>query len=573
MYSTFLTKTATGETVAATGPELPNSGDRKKSHYLEDIYDPDTVSDTDASKYVVPREGELVFDPPNKRTYLVTHVAGEDAKYKSTLTLIDMNAGGQSDDSDSSIIGAPAGFQGEAVLGIDYSVRPPRAQVDSRVWKADAAYALLYKGVVIGSSGQVISAQYGTNGDLISSQVPVKLAAVNNMTNHAIMTTTAFSVNQNADELPDGSVCTLVFYDAAGNPIPSAVTLGVQHTALLRDHQIGIKYVSSVELVAPWFTDATDPYTLNVPINVAIPTIEFYMNVHYSDGTVKQQLIDGTKAYLVGLNEYKPTTVGQFSNIVAVYSFDEGEQAVLSDPGSPNQKRQKYKVVCTQVNGAYSPKLFTYPVADGDEFTMRHWLCDLTRSFVTDVTSHVTLNDTSPAFKPSTFGVEQNMVFNLRLNDVSPEYSAWPLVQHTTLVLYKPASGVGKRWDVRYSNGATPYTALNVSSVTTDDKQVINLAGGYTTISDWLNRLYYPVEPLMDTTKESAVPVPNMFRLVDTAGNKQVISINDWNKDVTLTAAITSGQTLFIQWIKQADNGSQLQLGVTGVVVDTNPQN
>ncbi|WP_275276197.1 hypothetical protein [Klebsiella quasipneumoniae] len=571
MFDTSTTSTTSSTSVAATGPQLPNSNDLLTPLDISNLYDPDTVADSDASKYIVGREGQTVIDGLNQRAYVITHVGTEDAKYKSTLKRIGFVT--DSDDNSSDIIGLPGRFAGNGVLGIDYSVRPPRAVIDGRVWAPDAAYGLLYKGVVIGDTGQVISVQYATNGDLISNQVPTKLAAVNNMTNHSIFTTTAFSVTQTADELPDGSLCTLVFFDAAGNMIPEPYELGVMHTALLRDHQIGIKYVSAIELISPWFTDTTDPTTLNIPINVAMSSVQFSARIHYNDGSTKEQLIDGTKCAIIGLNEYKPTTVGQRASITLRYSFDEDEQALIAEPNYPNMKSETYQIVCTQVNGAYSPKLYTYPVWNGTGYSLKHYLYDLTRGYATDVTQHVTLNDTSPAFQPANYGVQQDMVFNLTLSDVSSTFKAWTLVQHTSITLYKANTGTGRRWAIQYSSANNPYVAYNVGYTEANGVQSINLAGSILTISDWLNRLYYPVEPLIDATKESAALAPNYIRLVDTNGVTHDLEINDWNKPQALTSPVASGQTLFLQWIQKSENGAELQLATTGVVVDVAPSN
>lgn len=571
MFDTSTTSTTTTTSVAATSPQIPNANDLMTVLDINNLYDPDTVDDADASKYIVGRENQIVLDGLNQRAYRITHVGTEDAKYKSTLTPIGFYT--NSTDSSSDIIGLPGRFAGKGVLGIDYSVRPPRAVIDGRIWAPDADHGLLYKGLTIGKTGKVISVQYGTNGDLISNQVPVKLASVNNMTNHSIYTTTSFSVTQTADELVDGSLCTLVFFDVDGNMIPETFELGVMHTALLRDHRLGIKYVTSVDLVAPWFTDTTDPLTLNIPLNVAMSSIQFSAIVNYNDGSSVEQVIDGTKCALIGLDEYKPTTVGQRATIALRYSFDEDEQALLAEPNYPNMMTTLYDIVCTQVNGAYSPKLYTYPIWNGTSWSLKHFLYDLTRAYATDVTSLVTLNDTSPAFQPSNYGVQQDLVFNLTLSDVSKSYKPWTLVQHTSITLYKASTATGRKWSVRYSQANDPYLGYNVGFTTTNGVQSIDLAGGILTIPDWLTRLYYPAEPLVDSTKESAPPIPNFVRLVDTEGNTTTFDINDWNKPHVMTTPVANGQTLFLQWIKKADNGSELQLAVTGVVVDSNPSN
>ncbi len=573
MFDQNITSVSAAASLPATQPQRQNASDRKSMLYIEDMYDPDKVSDADASKYIVPFEGQLIYDVPNKVIYWAAHVASESARYKTTLEVW-QRVGAENDDSTiSDILGLPGGFQGDAVLGVDYSVRPPRAVIDGRVWAPNAAYALLYQGDIVGKSGKVISAQYTTGGDVLTQDIPVELAGLDTIQNKTIMVTSPFSVTLNAEELPDGSRATVMFYDSEGNPIRNSQSLSVQHTALLRDNRMGMRYITSVELIAPWFTDATDPKRLNIPVNVAMTSIEFRALIHYSDGDPRVATIDGRKITLIGLNQYKPTSVGSRASLTLVYNLDDDEQMQLSDPGNPNQYRTGYDIVATPVEGAYSPKLYTYPVWEGNGFGLRHYLYDLERSTAIDVTNHVTINESSAVFKPSSYGIEQNMVFNLLLSDVSPQYANWTHVQHTTLVLYGKPGTTGKLWDVRYSYGTAPYAGFNIKGVTANGKQTLTFSGTLANQEAWLTRLYKLVQPMVNPYSESIAPVPNMVDVVDLNGNKWTMAVKDWNKDLVIDKPVAEGQTLILRWIKQSEDGSQKQLAATGVVVSSNPVN
>lgn len=571
MFDSSLTSVSAATTLPATQPQLPNDSDRRRVLYIEDLYDPDTVADSDASKYLVGRVSELVVDVTNKIIYYISAVADQSGKYKPTLVVWD-RIGASEEDSNYDILGLPGGFQGQPTLGVDYSVEPPRAEIDRTVWCADAAYALLYKGDVVANEN-IISARYNSALDLIDNHVPVSLAASDALTNKTIMVPGSFNVTLNSDELPDGSRATVVFYDQSGNPLRNAQLLNVQHTALLKDHQIGIKYITGIELQVPWFMDSTDPTQLNIPINVAFKTVELRALVYYSDGTTRTQVIDGTKCYLLGWNQYRPTTVGQKENIVLVYSLDDDEQSNIADGGSAYQIRKKYNLVAVQADGAYSPKIFTYPYWDTNGWSLKHFLYDLERGKGIDVTPYVTLNESSPSFKSNTYGIEQNMIFNLLLSDVSAEYKAWTHVQYTTITLYADASKLGRHWDIRYNYTGIPYVGFNVKSSIINGVQNINLAGTFADQDSWLNRLYTLVQPLVNSYTETVAPTPNFGELLTLSGTKVRFAVSDYNKNIALSETIAEGQTVFIRWISQDDAGNELQLGITGVTATASPSN
>ncbi len=557
------------EVVPGTDPQLPNNGERKRRHYIEEIWDPDIYDRKDAYKYVVPREGELVDDVKMHMTYEVTHVDFQGKRYKSTLVpwlIYDDN----NDQGDGNLIfGLPGGFnQGERVMAVDYSVRPNRAVIDGRIVCPNAAYGLVYEGNVVGDLGKVISAMYNSSTVMETNHVPVTLAVVKDYTNRVIMTTDPFSVVLNAEELPDGSRATLVFFDVNGNYIPPVYRLGVQHSAYLKHHQVGKKYVKGIELICPWFTNSNETDLIYLPFNVALQSVEFRALVHFSDGSSTEHVVDGRKMSLYGLAEHKPTTPGQESSIVLSYSFDDSEEVYLATPGAPKHMSKSYRIQTIPVNGSYSPRIYTYPVWDKTAYKLRHYLYDLNRNFAIDVTAFVKLNDKSDVFSPTKYGIEQNMIFNLTLRDANPTFSTWIHVQHTTITLFKDINGPGRRWDVRHSYTKPAYTAIPVKVVNSGVNTTVNLTAGFATQKEWLAGLYSAIEPLYDLTTEEFPPTPTHFEICDLTNQRFRFPIGNWNKANKIAVELPIGNTLFIRWFNVLQNGTELQLGITGVVAD-----
>lgn len=559
--------------VAGTSITPYNAGERRAFHYIEHIYDPDKHPIEERDRYVVPQEGELVFDQPNGLILVVEKVDWE-ATLKSTLSpwaLQNGNAGNTADqDALFGLRGGP--MAGEALLAIDFSVRPPVARIDATIMRPDAAYALLFYGNNLDKdTGKIISAQYNAGQTMISKQVPCKLAAIKDLNNQTIMTTGPFSVTMNKEALPDGSRCTVVFYDQGGNFIPPVQMLMVQDCAYMKDHEIGMKYVTEIELISPWFSNTSDPTNIMVPINVPLLAVELRAVAHFSDGSKTDALpVNGTKFSLYGLREWRPKAPGQVGELSLNYNFADNEQHYIAQPGSPNHKAQIYTITAGSVKGAYSPKIYTYPQWDATigGYKLQHFLFDLDRKTLIDVTDIVTLNDKSPAFRPTTYGVAQNMIFNLNLKNVAQTYESVTYVQYTEIILSKNVNGPGTRWTVGFDAAKAAYDALTVKAVNNGTSTTFNLSNSLANQAAWLDALYWKVNPSYDTYDEDKAPNPTHFDFMHEDGRRWRFAIADWNKNNPINIELQKGKTWYINWVNKAANGTELQLATTGVTVE-----
>lgn len=572
MFNSSPQTSATGA-VAGTSISLYNAGERRGFHYIEDIYDPDKHPIDDLHKYVVPQENALIFDVPNGRIFRAANVDWQ-ATLKTKLVLWNFTSGDAGNNTDQDwIFGVRGGpMIGEALLSIDYSVRPNVARVDATIMRPGAAYALLFFGDDINKdTGKIISAVYGTNGVMQKNEVPCELAAINNYTNKNIMTTGTFSVTMNEEALSDGKRCTLVFYDQGGTFIPPAQPVMVQHSSYMKNHQIGVKYVKDIELLAPWFTNISNPDRLIVPINVNLLAVELRGIIHYSDGSASDPMpVNGTRFSLHGLEEYRPKYPGQGGELVLDLAFADDEQHYIAEPGSPNHKARIYLMQAGNVKGAYSPKIYTYPqwsaVIGG--YDLQHFLFDLDRKTFINVTEFVKLNDLSPPWRPKSYGVAQNMVFNLNLRDVISTYESVTFIQHTEIVLNKDINGPGTRWSVNYNLAKPTYSALKAVTTNNGSSTTFKLDNGFYNLAEWLDNLYWKVDPSYDVWDEEEAPTPTHFEFMHEDGRRWQYSVADWNKANSISIELQKGKTWYINWLNKDSAGNVLQLATTGVTVE-----
>ena len=570
MFDNTPQSTAVGA-VAGTAITTLNSGQRKTVHYIENIFDPDKHPIDDLNKYVVPQENELVFDVDQGMIYRASHVDWQ-ATLKTTLVpwrLVNVDEGNTTEQD--WIFGLRGGpLLGEALLSVDYSVRPNVARVDSTIMRPGAAYAKLFLGNDASANGKIISAQYDLSLNLLSNKVPTKLAEIVDRTNESIMTTGAFSVTENEEGLPDGTRAILVFYDEGGNFIPPAQPVMAQHCAYMRDHQVGVKYVTEIKLISPWFTNTSDPDRLMVPINIQLLTVELRAAVYYSDGSSMIYPVNGTKFSIYGLQEHRPTWPGQATEVTLTYKLDAGEQKYIASPGSPKHESRSYNLQAGDVVGAYSPKIYSYPQWDTatNGYILKHWLFDLSRKTRTDVTAFVKMNDQSPAFRPTTYGVSQPLIFNLNLRDVSSLYESVVFIQHTAITLFKDVNGPDKRWDVSFSNDMPAMGGKTLVVKNNGVNTTFDISQGLTDQTEWFTQLYWSIKPTYDSRNEAKAPLPTHFDLMDDTGRKWRFSVSDYNKQNPINIQLQKGKTWFISWINKEASGAELQLGLTGLTVE-----
>lgn len=572
MFDSTPTTASTTGAVPALVTDARNSGERMTVLYIQDMFDPDKHPIEDKEKYVVPRENQLVVDVLNNAWYRVAKVDYEATLKADLVPWYAVNSDEENTVEQDWIFGIRGGpMVGEALLSIDFSVRPNVARVDATIMRPGAAYALLYRGESQGS-GKIISAVYDQGLTMQTNKIPTPLAEIVDRTNVAIKTTGPFSVTENEESLVNGTQCFLAFYDIDGDFIPPGQLVRVQHSAYMKDHRIGIKYVESIRLLSPWFSNTNNPDKVIVPINVNLLSLELRAEVLYSDGSTSGPLpVNGEKFSLEGIQEHRPTYPGQTNEVVLIYKLSSNEQFYIARPGNPEYERVTYTLEAGNAEGAYSPRIFTYPQWDTaiNGYRLQHFLYDLDRKTFVDVSAMVTLNDKSPAWRPSSYGVAQSMIFNLNLRNVSANYASVTFIQYTEITLLRDFTTAGQKFEVSFVFDKAAYKNNWLKATNNGASSKANVTNGYANQTAWLNALYWGIYPSYDSNNEDKAPLPTHFYLMHEDSRKWLYPIADWNKDLPISISMQVGKTWYIVWVKRDASGNELQLATTGVIVTT----
>jgi hypothetical protein len=474
----------------------------------------------------------------------------------------------------------PTGEFGDVLLGvgpgtqsdtyrcyIDKTPLPYTLAVDARLMVAGtmAVACKIFRGSVLDGTGEVISNFYDNSGNLLGDVIPLEVVVMPGVSNVAVKTV---PVCYTTKDLPDGETVTAVFYAADGHVVSKRQLL-IENTGFIRSSALGTKYITHISLKSP-FLSMSDPQLIQYPLNVPLNGLNLIGVAHYSDGSTIELPVDQTKFQVFGFENFVSTIVGQEFPIVLKYNLSSGEIVYTSEPQPDKFITANYTATTTNEDGAYTVKLFGYPVwQDGIlGYKMEWYMYNLDRQAVFHVTPHVSYNANTQVFDGLLYGATQHLSVSVNLKDVNPSFKSFVHTQTIDVVLLGAGTLRTTNWKVGFDPNQNPmfgignhadtvYTNVNLST--------INLATGAADQDTWLERLYRTAKPLTDPQAELAAPAPTHFALVN-AGADVVLPISQWDQTITLNFAYANNSSVFVKFFKRtADNDIQLAIAALPV--------
>lgn len=520
------------------------------------------------TKKFIPKVGDEVHEILGNviTTYVVVGINEE------TLVAImqqsDISRVTQDLSGDDVLFGVGPGTQSDTYRAyIDKSVFPYRLSVDARlrVGGTNSSVAKVFRGTDTSNDGVVISGVFNQNGQLLSENIPLELAAITGNRSLKVVSPchTTFS-------LENGEVVTAVLYHALGFVISKRQLL-VENTGFIRATNASAKYVVGISLETP-FLSTTQNTVILYPLNVPLNAINLIGVVNYSDGSAVRLAVDGTRFAVEGLEAFVATTIGYTSDIVLKYRLAAGETGIGIYSGAQDHISQTYQIVTANSNGSYAVKIYGYPVWINSisGYRMQWFLYDLDRSVKYDVTSNVVINTSRTPFNPTLYGVKQTLSISLNLKDVNGNYNSFVHVQFTDVTLNK--QGIGRpdldgiaNWNVQTISGQTPAYGNGVYATfirVATDLWKVKLDCNAVNLPAWLTKVFNTTNPLFNPYAELQAPQPTHFRL-KAGGNDVEYPIADWNGDLMLNQTLTNNSTVFVKFLKRTTE-TDLELSVSG---------
>lgn len=514
------------------------------------------MGDAGLYKYV-PKVGDWVQDTATMQKYVVSAV--------DSLTLIPtlQEIDSQSNETEL-LVGASADSYR---VYLDTSVVPHILAVDTRLKVAGTMshHAKIFRGGDVGATGKVISLLFDSAGNYLTDEIPLELAAIDSHVNHTIKVIT---VCHTREQMRDGERVTAVIYNDQGHVV-SKRSLIVENTSFIRSIAAGTRYISHISLESP-FLSQSNANMLEYPINVPLQAFNMYGKVHYSDGSVTKLPIDGTKFRLHGLDTFVSTVVGQEIKLALTYVLDSTEVAYGAVSADGKYITAPMSLITTMQDGAYTVKLYVYPVWNetNSNYVLRWFMMDLNRDILFDVTPYIYYNSNSDIFDPVGWNKVQNLSVRINLKDVSAGLKSYIHTQTIAVVLKEPGTSADTRWLIGFEANQTPFYGTNLfASVEMINQNLwkVNVKNARTSLSEWLNDVYYNVKPLMDKKKEVAAPTPT--HMVFIYGNSRTeYPISQWEEDLQVNGEFAITGTIQIEFIKRTNSGD-LRLAITGLPI------
>lgn len=538
-----------------------------KIYALKEIY----LGEIGENKYV-PNPGDYVVDTDLFIWYEVTSV--DPGTLIPSLVVKRSNLDSGEFTEEEILLGVGPGIPNDTFrVYIDRSVTPHTLTVDQNLTinGSMTSHAKIFKGNDLSTETNVISLFYDNGGSLMGTSIPLEIVSQvpDGQVNYSIKTVPTCYTNRS---LTDGDVVTVVFYSAAGHVVSKRQLL-VENTAFIKRNNIGVRYVTGISLESP-FLSQTNPKLINLPVNVLMEGINMRGVVHYSDGTVNKYPVDGTRFSVIGLNHFLPSIVSQNVPIVLRYRLGVNESAYNITVGEDRFITETYNIRTTVVDGAYSVKLFVYPVWRNviEGYTLRWYLYNGDRDVVYDVTGMIEYSSAVPAFNPTAYGVSQRLAVAIDLSNVSGTYTNYRHVQSVDLVLWNQGTERSTNWTIAYEQNQNPvYGIDNHAKMTFINTNLyrLNISLDETDFDEWIDRIYYRTKPLIDPTRELNAPLPTHF-VIKVLGQVFEFPISQWNQELTIgSSGINNNDTLFIEFIRKTPD-TDLYLGVSGIPIYQN---
>lgn len=200
-------------------------------------------------------------------------------------------------------------------------------------------------------------------------------------------------------------------------------------------------------------------------------------------------------------------------------------------------------------------------------YRMRYFLTTLRRDSLIEVTNLVRMSPLSPAFEPKQYGVRQQLILTLNMNEVLPIFQEWKYVQPIDIILHAQGHEPGTNWTVNYEPTQTEVFGLNNKArgdYVTAGTWRLDISQGEPTHEAWLSRMYRKARPIHNPTSEVHAPDPTHIKVTIPGGQSAEFSIGEVIGPLQVLGQPQPGSTIVVEFIRRTGNGD-LALGMVGI--------
>lgn len=467
------------------------------------------------------------------------------------------------------IVGGSSTTDDSYRLYVNTKVVPYEFSFDTRlkIYGSAASYVKLFK--YGKTEGAAISAVLNSAGEMTSENIGMENVIIPNTVVTAIKVPLQGHLTE---KLETGEVVNAVVYSNSGAVLAIFKVVTVI-TNFVRTIDAGKKLITNISLVSPYLS-AGDGRVIEYPSNMTIDSSTLIGKVTYNDGSTQRYPVDGRKFIMHGLDAYITTQIGQSVPVVLSYTLADDEFS--NNIKQINDKRfinKTYRLTTIESDNLYSVKLFVIPRWNNQNnaWSLDYYLYTLERDLVYKVNSYIEYGVNSNAFNGtnSKWGVAQKIVVALNLDKLGPNFKYYRHVQEYTITLHQAGSNItGSGYYTLEYDLDSVFGRISHANVSTDVNNNFNLdlSGGDSIISNWLERVYRCIEPLYFPYGESQAPTPTHVKVAIGENWSREIPLNDiLNLVKNINITINQGELIRLEFI--ANHATRrLHLGTVGLV-------
>lgn len=436
-----------------------------------------------------------------------------------------------------------------------------------KIYGSSASYVKLFKDGK--TAGESISAVFNTAGAMITENIELEKVTIPGTNVTAIKVPKPGHLTE---KLEDGEVCNAVVYSNSGAVLAIFKVVSV-NTNFVRTINMGKKLITNISLISPYLSPS-DSTVLLYPSNMTVDSSYLTGKVTYNDGSSERYPVDGRKFSLMGIENYITTQIGQSVPLVLSYNLASDEFANnVRQVGTSRFITKSYSLKTVESDNLYSVKLYVIPYWKGTsgEWALDYYLYNLERDRVYKVTSFIEYGVNSPSFRGDVdkWGVAQRITVSLNLDKVGPNFKYYRHVQEFTITLHQAGSNQTSSgyYTLQY-DGDSVFGQITSAAMSKDpvDGTILNFAGGFNNVNQWLEAVYTCTEPLYFPFGEAAAPTPTHVKII----------IGDtWSREVSLkemllpiknvTDNVQQGTLIRLEFIGNYNN-KRMQLSSVGMV-------
>lgn len=427
---------------------------------------------------------------------------------------------------------------------------------------ADLKYAKLFAGTNITNTGKVVSIRYDESGAVIDDRLEVLPVDPSDETNLNFVIRDG-NVNQ---LLKENSIVTLVVYNST-NGMARYRTLTVNYNSLVANLDNSALYIKDIMLEDTWI-DPQDPNRILLPKNMLTSSFTPTVRKVYKNGSKVLVSLTDPNLTISGWGDFLQGEVGDTCDVVVKYKLKDGERSIVVDPVLGEHIAKKYQVVIVDKGVGTTYKIFTtVEYVDATQgFILKHYLYASDRSLRLDVTSLIS----ATSFNGLSFGTKQTVNYSLDLNDVEQvpandivsgsitvELVGAPLALETTYRLYDTPTD-----PLVYG------TSLRLTLLPGASNYGLDVTSGYTQQAEWLDRLYYRLNPLFDPLTVDEAPIPTHMDIK--VGNVlKTIEVENWDMQENWPETLpTNGAKADVSFYILDNNNARLELACSTMYVE-----